>query len=104
VQPILGDSRQVVKHQLTETADRVIMNLPEKAKEFIDVACQAIRPKGGILHFYCFTSPSRTINDTIQYLERTINNSDRKIEKILSRQVRNTAPHEYQAVFDVKIC
>ncbi|MGD8565171.1 MAG: class I SAM-dependent methyltransferase family protein [Candidatus Bathyarchaeota archaeon] len=103
IEPILGDAMQAVKHQRTKTADRVIMNLPEKAKDYIEIACQAIKPKGGVLHFYCFTSPTNTVDDTIQYLERTIKNSDRKIEKIKSRRVRNTAPHEYQVVFDVKI-
>ena len=41
VMPVLGDVRQVVKERLIGVADRVIMNLPEKAIEYVDVACEA---------------------------------------------------------------
>jgi tRNA G37 N-methylase Trm5 len=30
------------------------MNLPEKALEFVDVACRAVKPEGGVIHFYGF--------------------------------------------------
>ncbi|HJW66051.1 MAG TPA: class I SAM-dependent methyltransferase family protein, partial [Candidatus Bathyarchaeia archaeon] len=52
--PILGDARRVVEEKLEGIADRVIMNLPEKAIEFIDVACKALKAEGGMVHFYGF--------------------------------------------------
>ncbi|HML03552.1 MAG TPA: class I SAM-dependent methyltransferase family protein, partial [Candidatus Bathyarchaeia archaeon] len=52
VTPILGDVRTVVHERLTGVADRVVMNLPEKAIEFVDTACAAIKPAGGIMHYY----------------------------------------------------
>jgi tRNA (guanine37-N1)-methyltransferase len=43
-----------LKSKLKGAADRVIMNLPETAIEFVDAACNAIKPEGGIVHFYGF--------------------------------------------------
>ncbi|MHA2062317.1 MAG: class I SAM-dependent methyltransferase, partial [Candidatus Sifarchaeia archaeon] len=51
----VGDAREVVsQNSLIGIADRVIMNHPVAADEFIDVACMAIKKEGGILHFYDF--------------------------------------------------
>ena len=104
VHPILGDAKQVVEKKLVAVADRVIMNLPEKAIEFVDVACKAIKPTGGIIHFYTFVSGSDSLeNVKLQFMER-VENFGRKVEEILfSRLVRATAPYEWQAVIDAKI-
>jgi len=37
--PVLGDARQLAKEKLRGVADRLIMNLPETAIDFVDVAC-----------------------------------------------------------------
>ncbi|MEM2129637.1 MAG: class I SAM-dependent methyltransferase family protein, partial [Candidatus Bathyarchaeia archaeon] len=55
VVPILGDIRKVVKERLCGTAYRVIMNLPETAIEYVDIASEALKPEGGVLHYYEFT-------------------------------------------------
>ena len=63
VYPIVGDARKVVNEKLQGIADRVIMNLPETASEFIDVACKAVKPSGGVVHFYGFIRLPETITD-----------------------------------------
>lgn len=104
VHPILGDAKQVVAKRLSEVADRVIMNLPERAIEFVDVACEALKPIGGIVHFYSFISSSDSIEDMKRNFVETIEKHGRKAEKILfSRLVRATAPYEWQTVIDAKI-
>jgi tRNA (guanine37-N1)-methyltransferase len=104
VHPILGDAKQVVEEKLVAVADRVIMNLPEKAIEFVDVACKAIKPTGGIIHFYTFISASDSFeNMKLKFID-SVEKCGRKVEEILfSRTVRATAPHEWQAVIDAKI-
>ena len=52
--PVLGDARHISATKLKGVADHVIMNLPETAIEFVDAACQAIKPEGGMIHFYAF--------------------------------------------------
>lgn len=49
VNPILGDARVVIKD--LEKADRIIMNLPHSAREFLLDALDALKP-GGVIHFY----------------------------------------------------
>jgi tRNA (guanine37-N1)-methyltransferase len=105
VHPILGDSRQVVKGKLSGVADRVIMNLPEKAIDFVDVACEAIKPSGGTVHFYSFVNKSNSLEILKSRFTGAVEKSGRRVEKILSlRLVRETAPYEWQAALDVRIC
>ncbi len=104
VHPILGDAKKVVKKRLSGVADRVIMNLPEKAIEFVDVACEAIKPTGGVVHFYSFVKASDSLENITQRFMDTVKQCGREVEKILfSRLVRATAPYEWQAVLDAKL-
>jgi len=104
VYAILGDAKQVVEERLGGIADRVIMNLPEKALEFMDTACKAFKPTGGIVHFYSFVSASDSIENMKLRFAEAVERCGRKVEKILSsRLVRATAPYEWQAVLDAKI-
>jgi tRNA (guanine37-N1)-methyltransferase len=104
VHPILGDAKQVVKSKLSGIADRAIMNLPEKAIDFVDVACETIRPLGGTVHFYSFVNKSDSLENLGARFATAVEDSGRSVEKMLfSRLVRETAPLEWQAVLDVRI-
>lgn len=104
IHPILGDARQIVNERLSGIADRVVMNLPEKAMDYVDVACKATKPTGGTIHFYSFINPSDSVEKIKKSFAAAVEKSERKVEKVPStRYVRETAPYEYQAVLDVKI-
>lgn len=104
IHPVLGDARQVIDDKLTGIADRVIMNLPEKAIDFVDVACKVLKPDGGVLHFYCFVNASNSLEAMQQKLAEAVKASGRKIRKRpLSKLVRATAPYEWQAVLDAEV-
>ena len=101
--PILGDARQVVKNQLSQKADRVIMNLPETALEFVDVACEAIKHEGGIIHYYCFVNTSEPLVTAKDQLVNAVNQSKRQVKFIFAKTVREVAPYTWQVVVDAKI-
>jgi len=104
VHPILGDARRVVDEKLCGVADRVIMNLPEKAMEFVDTACRTLKLSGGVAHFYCFVSVADSLEDMKLRFGEAVEKCGRKVEKILfSRPVRETAPYRWQAVIDAII-
>ncbi len=104
VMPILGDARLVVKAQLSEKADRVIMNLPDRALEFIDVACGALKPEGGIIHYYAFESGSNPLEKAKCRLIETVNRNKRQVKNILlAKTVRGVGPYTWHVVVDVKI-
>ncbi len=104
VYPIVGDAREVINQELCGKADRVIMNLPETANEFVDVACQAVKPVGGVVHFYGFVRRPETMQDMERQFSETVKKEGRKVEAILhAKTVRATAPYEWQAVIDARI-
>ncbi len=104
VHSILGDARQTVKDRLSGVADRVVMNLPETALQFVDVACAAIKKTGGIAHFYAFANVQSPMEAVSLQFRDAVANSGRKVERILiSRYVRATAPYEWQVVLDAQI-
>jgi len=102
--PVLGDARQVVREQLFGKADRVIMNLPETALEFVDVACEALKAKGGIIHYYDFAKVSDPLETAKVRLTEAVNRNNRKVKKILlAKTVRAVAPYTWQVVVDAEI-
>jgi tRNA (guanine37-N1)-methyltransferase len=104
VNPILGDVREVVKNGLVGVADRVIMNLPERAIEYVDVACEAIKPIGGVMHYYEFTNAPKPQEAAKIRLIEVIRDTKRNVREISStRTVRATAPYTWQVVVDAEI-
>jgi len=104
VVPVLGDARQVIKNQLLEKADRVIMNLPETAYEFLDVACEALKGEGGIIHYYGFMKASDPLETIKVRLTEAVNRCNRTVTKILlAKTVREVAPYTWQVVVDAEI-
>jgi tRNA (guanine37-N1)-methyltransferase len=104
ITPILGDAGQIAAEKLRGSSDRVIMNLPEKAIEHVDAACEAVKPFGGTLHYYEFTSEAEPLRAVQERLESALKQSRRKLDEILSSKiVRGTAPHTWQVVVDARI-
>jgi tRNA (guanine37-N1)-methyltransferase len=102
--PIQGDARQAVEERLTGIADRVIMNLPEKALEFVDTACKAIKPAGGIAHYYAFIRLPDSLENAQQRFSEAVEKTGRKVDAFLfAKTVRETAPYEWQVVLDARI-
>ncbi|MFX1408732.1 MAG: class I SAM-dependent methyltransferase family protein [Promethearchaeota archaeon] len=84
--------------------DRIIMNLPERSIDFVDVACFLMKKSGGILHFYQFSEKPNPIERTIELLNKKLNNFDWVIEKILlSKIVKSYSPKAELIVVDLLI-
>lgn len=104
VVPILGEARWIVGEKLMGVADRVIMNLPETAIEYVDVACDGLRAEGGIIHYYEFTKELKPLETANVRLTEAVSRSNRKVKRVLlAKKVREVAPHTWQVVLDAKI-
>jgi tRNA (guanine37-N1)-methyltransferase len=102
--PFLSDAREIAQTKLKAIADRVIMNLPETAIDFVDAACNAIKPQGGVVHFYGFVRAPDSIENLKQRFSELVERNGRRVEAfVYSKSIRETAPFESQVVLDAKI-
>jgi len=106
VQPILGDSQEIVQTQLAGVADRVLMLLPEKAFEYLPAALSALKKSGGWVHYYDFQHA--------YYDEDPVKKTQIKVAKRLDslgvsyvfacgKVIRSTGPNWYQTVLDIQV-
>jgi tRNA (guanine37-N1)-methyltransferase len=104
VTPIVGDIRNVVNERLAGVADRVIMNLPERAIEYVDVACKALKPEGGVIHHYQFVDTLEPLDTAKNRFVEALKQTSRQLIRVAeARIVRGIAPFKYQVVVDVEI-
>lgn len=104
VVPLLGNARKVIREKLSRKADRVIMNLPETALEFVDVASETLKLNGGIIHYYGFVKASNPLEIAKVRLAETLRQNNRKVENfLLVKRVREVAPYTCQVVVDAQI-
>jgi tRNA (guanine37-N1)-methyltransferase len=104
VLPIVGDAREVVYKRLLGKADRLIMNLPESANEYLGAACAALKSEGGIIHYYEFIKNLNYQKDIKRRLTEIIEEKGYKIAKFLSvRKVRQVAPYKWHIAVDMII-
>lgn len=94
-----GDARVVAK-QLTP-ADRIFMNLPHGAKEFLDVACALAKPGATIHHHEIL--PAADIETREQELKSQLAKLGRHVHAIAIRTVRNYSPQEAHFAFDLEV-
>jgi tRNA (guanine37-N1)-methyltransferase len=104
VRPMMGDIRKVVSSHLFGVADRLIMNLPGEALNFVDVACLSLSERGGVIHLYSFESAENPHEAASAKLKRQIEASGRKLESILAvRTVKEVAPYRFQVAVDARV-
>ncbi len=102
--PILGNATEIIQEKLIGVGNRVIMNLPENAVEFIKSACLAINASGGTVHFYSFVRLPETVTSLQRSFSKEVEKAGRKVEKFsAARTIRETAPYEWQTVLDARI-
>jgi tRNA (guanine37-N1)-methyltransferase len=98
----LGDARDIILEKYKDYADRVIMPLPRKAHEFLDVAFAAVK-EGGVIHFYTLADSENPFDDAMQKVEEAVIDS-KDVSQVLSlskRIVRPYSPDMVQVVIDL---
>jgi tRNA (guanine37-N1)-methyltransferase len=106
VEPMLGDSQDIVQTQLQGVADRVLMPLPEKALEYLPAAVSTLKKNGGWIHYYDFQHVPCKEDPT----EKTEQKVAAKLDSMgvpymfaCSRIIRSTGPNWYQTVLDIQV-
>jgi tRNA (guanine37-N1)-methyltransferase len=94
-----GDARQLVPERLRGVATRVLMPLPERAREFWNVTLQALAPTGGVVHYYTHVRAPRG-SDPIQLAAQELPPKARA-EILGGRRVREVGPGWFEVGLDV---
>lgn len=102
VVPLLGDAREVVE-SITGEADRVLMPLPELARDFLDVALRALKREGGVIHFYDYGAEPDPFGPSLEFVRRTAKERGYDVELLGNRVVRSYAPNCYHIVLDLSV-
>jgi len=100
--PIVADAHDYVRSNELNL-DRVIMNHPSGASDFISDACSILK-SGGTIHYYDFIggdSPETALTEKVTRLIEQAGWSVKQVSTI--RRVRDSAPYEYQMVADIII-
>lgn len=99
IEAICLDARDI---KLPQLADRVIMNLPHSAHEFLDKAFELVRA-GGMIHYYDIRPESEIFDAVIKVVRDKASQSGCLIEIVSKRIVRSYSPHEYNIVLDIRV-
>jgi len=98
--PFLGDVRES-RTMLSDTADRVIMNLPSSAENYLDVASQILKQTGGHIHFYRFTSRGANLDTVKEDFEKSLLEQNRRVKTFgYCDVVREISPTRVQVAVD----
>lgn len=100
---IVGDARKVLKKsKYKNKADRVMMNLPMCAADFLDVAFY-IAKKGAIVHFYCFLDEKDLYKKGINIIKKSAEKYKRKIKILNKKTCGQLAPRVWRVAIDFKV-
>jgi tRNA (guanine37-N1)-methyltransferase len=102
---IHGDSQQVLRSKtFKDRIDGVLLPLPERAHEFVDISIDCLKPSGAHLHFFSHIK-SDTKAQVVPTSEAYIRNlfSKYRFEIEHTQIVRDVAPRLYQTVTDLFI-
>lgn len=100
---ICGDATEVIKAKLAGQANRVLMPLPERAKEFVDFAVLALKEKGIVHYFAHVKADSKKVGRELGLEDAHDAFAEYDHQVLATRIVREVGPRIYQIVADVLV-
>jgi tRNA (guanine37-N1)-methyltransferase len=100
---IHSDATEVIKDKLAGCANRVLMPLPERAKDFIDSAILALNKKGIVHYFAHIRADNKKAGQELgmQDTHNTFVKYNHIVQQV--KVVRGIGPRMYQIVADVSV-
>jgi tRNA (guanine37-N1)-methyltransferase len=100
----LLNSKNKISDTLKNKADRVIMNLPEKSLDYIDVVCHISKKTGCFLHNYQFCEKPNSVKKAINNLKTELHKFKWRINRINHGEVlKSYSPKFNMIVIDALI-
>ena len=100
VRPICGDVREIAP-DYRDWADRIVMNLPHSADEFLETAV-VVAGEEGMLHYYDIQHDEDPFGPG-EAAVRTAAEPEYDVDVETRRVVRSYAPHELNVCLDVRL-
>ena len=103
--PFCGDAKYIASKILSGVSNRVLMPLPERAKEFVGSAIACLKQQGGTIHYFAHVG-SQNKKDAINEGILNTTNAFKDYNHLIAgtRVVREVGPRLYQIVSDVSVC
>lgn len=102
--PILGDAGHEIDKNLKGIATRVLMPLPEKARDFVDAAVRSLANGRGMVHYFCHVGADNKKDALLSGHNNTSESFSKFNHSIVNvRVVREVGPRFYQIVSDVHL-
>ena len=86
--PVLGDVKKKCENWFGK-CDRVIMPLPHKAVEYLDIAFNCLKPKGGTIHVYLLEKEENIDKVT----KKIVTDFKKKTKKKINYKINKTLPY-----------
>jgi len=102
VTPALAEARTLIRSNFSKCFDRVVMNLPGEAVNFLDVAVRALK-SGGMIHCYAFADRLNGVQKVRERIAEELGKLGRRFDLLEGREVRATAPCQFQVVQDIRV-
>ena len=101
--PICAEATEAIATQLRGVADRVLMPLPERAREFIDPAIAALKKKGTVHYFAHVKADAKKSAKEVGLQDASAAFANYEHKVVETTVVREVGPRIYQIVADVEI-
>jgi len=100
--PLFGDATNVTRIHLAKKCTRVLMPLPERAREFVDVAISCLVNGKGIIHYFSHVN-AHDRKDALEKASFDVGDAFKLYRHsiLCTRVVREVGPRVYQIVCDV---
>ena len=101
VEVVEADVREVARER-PDTADRLVMNLPHSADEFLDAAA-ALAGDSAVVHLYDIQGEDDPFGPATRAAEAAVEGTAYDVEVVGERVVRSYAPHEVNVRVDLRL-
>jgi tRNA (guanine37-N1)-methyltransferase len=100
-----NEDARVVADRVAEGggADRIYMNLPHTADEFLKYACEAVSDEGGVVHYYDIRHEDDLFGGAVEEIRTSAERAGYGVEVLERVVVRSYAPYDYNVCVDARL-
>lgn len=101
VVPVLGECNEICDKHSGE-CDRVVMPLPKGAYNYLRLASECLKKKGGWIHYY-FLSAEDGVEDVKELIRTDVESFGRKVKSMEVRKASPYSPGTYKYCIDMEL-